>query len=530
MLLGVLRMAPYAVAALRTPPGWEFSGNLTVSPDYMQYRTWARQTQVEGPIVSDRFTAEPTSRFLPVPLYWGIGALAGVTGLTPEWVYAWLGVPLTIAMVLLLYVVIRRFLRDPVAVRWVFWATVLGGGLGALLLLVEETPLRTIHPLYKLFVEPIESPALVIPFERYRGNYVVQALLDTHFLAFWVAATAAMLALVEATLAPARRRLLVMGALFAGATILHVYEGVTLLAITAGVVAVCLRRGLPRRDAAALLATATASVAVVLVGMLLLQRGSGYPTPEWRGLMVAPAILLLAYPVAWLLLAVGGIRFWQEATREGALLVGWVVGCLALVLAGPFFPYPDRGTMTLQIPLMIIAGLIYFRDRSRVRPRDAMLLVLLSAPTLVHRAFNIAGERFDPASAHIWLGPAHRHVLDTLLARATRDDLLVADAVSLRWLGPEYVGRHYAGHFFLTIRYPEKRAALERFLAATDAEAQRAFLAESGATLLFVPAGHDPSRVAALPGVRPLVAESVGTLFAVDTLAIQRPVESSDAG
>src|SRR5690606_36689146 len=142
MLLGVLRMATYAVAALRTPPGWEFSGNLTVSPDYMQYRTWARQTQVEGPIVSDRFTAEPTSRFLPVPLCEGIGALAGVTGLTLEEVYVWVGVSLSVAMVLFLSVVVRRFLCDPVTVRWVFWATLVGGGLRALLLLVDETPLR----------------------------------------------------------------------------------------------------------------------------------------------------------------------------------------------------------------------------------------------------------------------------------------------------------------------------------------------------------------------------------------------------
>ncbi len=518
VLAGVLHMTPYAVAAWRTPDGWTFTGNLTVSPDYMQYRTWARQTQTEGPIVSNRFTAEPNGKFLPVPFYWGVGMLSRVTGATPEWTYAWLGVPLAMAMVLLLYASARRFSRFEAAVPWVVGTLVLGGGLGAILALIADTPsLRAWPLLFALVVEPMQGAARVAPFESYRGNYVVQALFDTHFLAFWVAATAAVLTLANVTLEYSRRNLAWMVACFAGATLLHVYEGVTLMAITIGVVGICMLRGLPRRHAMTILASAGVAVGICLAGALALQHAAGFPTPAWRGLMVPPSILLLAYPVAWLLIAIGGFRFWQDADRNDAFLVGWALGCLALVMAGPFFPYPDRGTMTLQIPLYLIAGTIYFRQRQRVQLGHVALLLLLCSPTLLLAGLRWKQAWFNPTYAHKWVRPEHLHIIRVLTERSTPADLLLATEESLRWLGPEYSGRHFAGHFFLTIRYDQKRAELEAFLNTYDTTAQERFLRESGATLLFVESRRDPERFRQLSRLTPLIANEVGILFAVRT-------------
>jgi hypothetical protein len=516
VLVGAMHMIPYAVATWRTPEGWTFTGNLTVSPDYMQYRTWARQTQAEGPIVSNRFTAEPNGKFLPVPFYWGIGMLSRLTAVTPEWIYAWLGVPLAMAMVLLLHASATRFSRVPAAVPWVVGTMILGGGLGAILSMIADSPsLSAWPPLRTLVVEPMEGAARVVPFESYRGNYVFQALFDTHFLAFWVAATAAVLALHAVVREYSHRRLVAMIALFAAATILHVYEGVTLMAITIGVIGFCVRRGMTRRHALTVFAAASVTVGICLVGALALQRAAGFPTPDWRGLMVPPSILVLAYPVAWLLIVTGGVRFWQEADRSDAFLVGWAAGCLSLVLAGPFFPYPDRGTMTLQIPLYLIAATIYFRQRQHVRATHVALLLVLCGPTLLLTSMRWKRAWFHPTYAHKWVRPAHTRVIHALATRSTPADLLLATEETLRWLGPEYPGRHFAGHFFLTIGYTEKQQALLAFLDSRDLDAQQRFLRESGATLLFVETRRNPDHFRQLPMLTPLIEEDVGVLFAV---------------
>jgi len=521
VLTAVARMTPYAVAAWRTPEGWIFTGNLSISPDYMQYRTWARQTQVEGPIVSDRFTMEPNRPHLPVAFYWGIGKLAHLTGTTPEWVYAWLGVPLTVVFVILAFVTARGFLRPP-AVPWALGLMLFGGGLGAVLLFIRESGLGSWYPLHALVVEPLSGPTRAVPFEGYRGNYIVHALLDTHFLAFWIAALAGVMALVSTVLAYSGRRLAWTAALFFAATLLHVYEGITLMAITLGVTAVATARGLPWRRAVGIVLVTGVAVTLVLAFAWWLHSHSGLPTPSWRGLNVPPMILLLAFPVSWLLLATGGARLWRDGGRHEAVLFGWAAGCLMLVLSGPFFPYPDRGTMTLQIPLVILAAAIYFRDRATVRPAHVALLVLLAGPTLAFRVWQTWAIRYDGSNHHIWIHPEHRRLIDAVAA-ADSSAVLVADESSLRWLGPEFRGRHFAGHFFLTVDYDRKRAALDAFFDATDPASQAAFLQEVQPTLLFVPVWRDPSRFATLPGLEPIAVEPPGTLFRVHPDALAAP-------
>lgn len=515
VIVGLVRMAPWAVAALRTPEGWTFTANLTVSPDYMQYRTWARQTQVEGPIVSDRFTAEPNSPHIPVPLYWAIGQVASLTGMTPEWVYAWLGLPVAMVLVLLLYALARSFLDQPRAIPWAVGFLLVGGGLGAVLLFIRDTALAEWHPFYVLVVEPLSGPTRAVPFEGYRGNYVVTSLIDTHFLVYWVVALVAVSALVNAVRWYTPRRLWWTVALFVIATVLHVYEGITLMAIAIGVVAAAIARGLPWRRGATIVLSTGMAVALCLAAVLWLHQRSGLPTPSWRGLTLPPVIVLLAFPVTWLLMAIGGGRHWREGGRDAAVLWGWAGGCLALVLSGPFFPYPDRGTLTLQVPMVLIAAAIYFRDRVTVRPAHLALLVLLAGATPAFVAWRISRATFDPAHAHTWINPEHETVIAA--ARTARpDDVLVADEVSLRWLGPEYPGRHHAGHFFLTVDYERKYAAMEAFYRDADPAARLGFLRDAGATLFFVPEWLDADDFAALPGVRARASSAVGTLFAVD--------------
>jgi hypothetical protein len=527
LLVAAARMTPYAVAAWRTPDGWTFTGNLSISPDYMQYRTWSRQTQVEGPLVSNRFTAEPNPRHIPVGFYWGVGQLSRLTGTTPEWVYAWLGVPLTVVLVLLAFVTARGFLRPP-AIPWALGMMLIGGGLGAVLLFIRESGLGAWYPLHALVVEPLSGPTRAVPFEGYRGNYILHALLDTHFLAFWIAALAAVMGLAATVLDYSRRRLAWTVLLFIAATVLHVYEGITLMAIAFGVTAVATARGFPWRRAVAIVMVTGAGVTAVLAAAWWLLSRSGLPTPAWRGLNVPPMILLLAFPVSWLLLAIGGGRLWREGGLKAAVLFGWAAGCLALVLSGPFFPYPDRGTMTLQVPLVILAAAVYFRDRVKVRPGHIAVLVVLAGPTLAFRVWQTWGLRYDGSAHHIWIHPEHRRLIDAVAA-ADSTAVLIADETSLRWLGPEFPGRHFAGHFFLTVDYDRKRAALDAFFDETDPARQAAFLREVRPTLLFVPVWRDPARFELMGGLEPLVAEPPGTLFRVNLDAIGLPRDTTIA-
>src|SRR5688500_14671141 len=127
----VVHIAPFWRAEASARDGWTFTGNLTVSPDYMQYRVWARQSQREGPLVTNRFTTEPNRAHLPVFFYWAVGKVAGWVGSKPERVYAYAGSLFAAALAVLVFATVRHFLPMPRHAWWVFLAIFFGGGLGA---------------------------------------------------------------------------------------------------------------------------------------------------------------------------------------------------------------------------------------------------------------------------------------------------------------------------------------------------------------------------------------------------------------
>lgn len=511
----LVHMLPYWWAASQTPAGWVFTGNMNSSPDYMQYRVWMRQSQEEGLLVSNRFTAEANPPHLPMVLYWSIGGLARLTGLSPEWTYAWLGALLAAAGVLVLYALVRHFLAGAAATAWVFWILIVGGGLGGVLVWLQDSGIAGRHILLERAVlVPLQGPGHAAPFERYRGNYVLQAIMDGHFMVMWLLALLAVLMLYATVRRFSAGRLAVTAASFAAATFVHVYEGLLLMAITAGVCLLCWRKGWAGRHALATLATCATAVGVVLLPLAARFGATDLPLPSWRGVIVAPVILLLAYPLAWALWATGLGRFWREAGLPGAFLLGWAVGCLAITLSGPFYPYPDRGILTLQVPLLISAGMIYFSRRSRVGVLGALLVVLLHASTPLLLFGNLpARTRFDPEATHKWISTDHVAMIDALEDASTSADLLVADEVTLRWLAPEYPGRHAVGHFFLTAGYERKRERLLAFYTTDGASQRQDWLAELGATLLFVAPWHDPAAFDGVVGLSPVLSNSAGTLY-----------------
>ncbi|MGE5265454.1 MAG: hypothetical protein ACM3S0_18900, partial [Acidobacteriota bacterium] len=467
ILAALLHMMPYWHAQSQTPTGWTFTGNIASNPDYMQYRVWTRQTEQTGILVSNRFTTEPNSPYLPVFLYYGIGQISRWSQVAPEFVYAYAGAFLAFLLTLLLFVIVRRFMPTIYQTWWVFVVILFGGGLGAhLRFLANLDIVKKNFLLAQTLVEGLAWPT----FESYRGNYVVNALFDTHYLAIWVLAAAAVFAFYMALREPSPWRTLLACGLFAASSLLHLYEGVTLVAIVMGVALLSWRKGTLSRSTMATMLACTVAVAASIGWQLVLYRSSGLPTPTWRAVNILFSTLLISYPVAWVLIAWGLGDYWRTAKFDQVFLLGWALGCTALTLSGPFYPYPDRGTMTLEIPLYLVAGAIYFSRQVRVTRLHAVLAFLLLAATPTFAIyFAWRSTSFTPTEPSMFLSVAHREILNVLQQSAAEDDVLIVDKTDFPWrtddlwLAPEYPGKLYCGHFFLTPNYESKCAEVNRF-------------------------------------------------------------------
>ena len=518
VVVALVHMAPNWMAAANAPEGWTHTGIMSSSPDYMQYRVWMRQAMEEGPVVSNRFTTEPNARYLPVGLYWGIGHAAAITGLSPEWTYAWLGAVVAIVFVLLLFETVRLFSPGPRATMWTVGILLVGGGLGGYVRYLQESPWAWENSIiWKLLLSPLREGDPGPVFDYYRGNYIVQAIFDTHFLVFWTMTTAAVLLLYHTATRFSALRLAATATAFGFATFLHVYEGLTLIMIAAGALLLSWRKGMAGRRALLIWIVCTAAAGACLLAVAYLYMNSGLPAPEWRGPNVMPSILFTAYPLAWLVIAWGGARFWVEADVRQAFVAGWAAGCLAMILAAPFFPYPNRGTMSLQIPLYVIAAIIYFRNHQRLTLPALVATVLLLGSTPVLMAFQRADSiRFDAGSTYRWVSGDHAALTRELNTRATTNDVLLAQESVLRWLAPDYRGRHYAGHFFLTVDYDRKAERVAAFYRSMSAAERIEFLRDAGVRYFYVEAADDPAAFASLPGVSTVAVRAIGTLFSFD--------------
>jgi hypothetical protein len=338
-------------------------------------------------------------------------------------------------------------------------------------------------------------------------------------------ALAAVMALYRAVSSLPVGRALFAGFTFAAATLLHIYDGVTLICIAAGVVFVMWIRKLPVRHALITASICTASAGAALLWQVWLYRRSGLPIPIWRADNILFSELALAYAFAWVLIAWGLARYWRTAGLRECFLLGWVLGCTALTLSGPFYPYPDRGTLTLQVPLMIIAGAIYFSWRPKVSWLHAILAVLIfgAGPLWkVPRRVNLVSleeHQRDGLWYHTWTTADHQELLRTLLENATEDDVLIVDKVKRPWrtddlwLTSGFPGRLYAGHYAVTPDYERKRDEVNAFFAESDPEEGPRFLEREGIRFVYVREDQDVARFEQVPGLRPLRRTAIGTLF-----------------
>jgi hypothetical protein len=109
-------------------------------------------------------------------------------------------------------------------------------------------------------------------------------------------------------------------------------------------------------------------------------------------------------------------------------------------------------------------------------------------------------------------------MVDLLQQRAKQNDVLILDKsrdpwrTDDLWLAPQYPGKLYCGHFFLTVDYDRKCAEVNRFFRDSP-ERQSTFLHEHGIRHVYVEAQDDPGRLERVPGLILLKATSIGSLF-----------------
>ena len=512
LIAAAVHMFPYVRAVATTPPGWEATGILSISPDYMQYRVWMRQAVEEGPIISNRFTTEANQRYRPVPLYYILGHIAEATGTSPEWVYGWIGAAFAFLLSLLIFLCARYFLPTTRATWTAFVAIMVGGGLGGYFMYLRDMPwIHDTRLTQLLFVAPFRDERAEL-LDAFRGDYVFSALFDTHFLFLWLVSVAAILSFYAALKRYSPVGVAVAAIAFGAATIIHVYEGVTLLMIAGGVTVLCWAKGFLKRESVIVTAACAGAVAAVFLWVSVLVNGSGLPVPQWRGVPIFPTVLLLGFPVAWALVAWGLARYWRTAGLEEVCLLGWLLGCTTLTLSAPFYPWPDRGVLSMQIPLTIIAAAVWFPRYPRLRWQMIIVAVLLmgSSPAMELRS-RWRGSAFDDALPHKFLGPQHREILTALRERASERDVLIAPNRDRLWLAPAFRGRHYAGHFFLTVDFERKDAEVKAFYKSPDTHSD--FLRKHAARFLYVPASAEPDRFRSIASLVPVRENSVGTLF-----------------
>ena len=510
-LASLVHLMPVVVASLTTPEGWHFTGIHQSSPDLMQYRQWFRQTQIDGPIITNTFTAEPNRPHLLVLFAWVVGTIASSLGIAPEWVYAYSGVLLAVVFVVLLYRVVEATVPTPSHRPWIFCALFGGGFGGHLKLLLRFEPIRALPGVRASVYEPLTQWLL---FEDYRGHFVFTSFYDSHFLLHWSLACASVLALLRQLQRPSTPRLAVVTALFALTTAVHVYTGITLVAVALGVALTChiQKVAAPAARTACAAAVIAATVTVGVVALLL--SGAGVPMSTWRAPLMLPSIIFISYPLALGFFFVGLPRLVQAPSLEECVLMGWAFGCLMVALSGPFYAYPDRGILSLQVPITILAGLVFFRDGRRPTILATAVALSVMAVTPAWSVARIAGTAaFNPEQPAKFQNDSHRRIIDAVRRSATRDSLLLADEPSLLWLAPEYPGRHYCGHFFLTVDYDRKQEDVARFYGTESPEARASFLRAHAVSLLFVPARLKPQSFDTIKELAVVESTDAGTLF-----------------
>ena len=129
---------PYFYAYLITPADKQFMGIMVNVPDHMQYFSWMRELSSAN-LAANKLTPEPNEPVFFNLLWWGLGRLGQVLGLTYAGVFQLLRIVGTTLFLLLAYRVCSWFLAEKAMRRVAFLLIVFSAGFGWVLVLLKYT-------------------------------------------------------------------------------------------------------------------------------------------------------------------------------------------------------------------------------------------------------------------------------------------------------------------------------------------------------------------------------------------------------
>ncbi len=430
----------------------------------MQYRVWMNGDFAYGVVAENRLTSEPAPRHMLLIYFGCVSHLAALTGIIPILLHNLLGRVWAFLLALLTFVAVRRFCVEKADLRWVFPVTLFGGGLATYMLLVPSIPIvRSLPGMWRLIVKPNRTASV---WDIYRGNYPYQAVHDSHSGLQWVLCLASILVFHDLLRRgwSAGRGALAVG-LYALTAAVHLYTGVTLAAVTVGVLVFCHLRKTPGRIDWRGGAVLVGGIAAAIGAAALIYRRGGLPMSEWSAIHVSFSTVVLAYPLAVIGLAWGGAKLFEGDRLRDSFVIGWAAACLVLILSGPYYPYPDRGSISAQIPLVVLAASLWFRYRSDVPRKLAILVLLVAAPFFLRHSYSrFSRVFFKETAAPVYMGPEHRKISDALAEEMEPDDVLVARVRDSKWLAPKHAGRNFCAHLFLTADFERKFAEVDAYM------------------------------------------------------------------
>lgn len=222
----------------------------------------------------------------------------------------------------------------------------------------------------------------------------------------------------------------------------------------------------------------------------------------------------MAYPVAALIIIPAIPKLWSTAGLDQCFLMGWTLGAIGLTALQPLYPYGGRASITVQVALYILAAMIYFSGGVQVPKKYVLTAIMLLGITPVWVLLEMWRiSRFQPDTPAVFVNQQHLAISETLRKRASADDILLAAEPDTRWLAPEYPGRHYCAHYFLTVPYLEKTREVDRFVEYDRPELQAQCLSKRRIRFLYADRKLEPERFTNVPGLVLVRRESVGSLF-----------------
>jgi hypothetical protein len=151
----VVTALPYLYGYLSAPPDKQFMGIMLDVPDHGQYFSWMREL-THANLSANKLTPEPNQAIFFNLLWWGMGRLGRLLGLSYAGMFQLLRFVATILFLPLVYRVSGLFLKERLMRQTAFLVVILSSGFGWLLIVGKYAlpQLGTLSPLLIYIAEP----------------------------------------------------------------------------------------------------------------------------------------------------------------------------------------------------------------------------------------------------------------------------------------------------------------------------------------------------------------------------------------